>query len=53
MRNTRGILRDAAVVDETCDGFHVGKTRRTQHEPLGLEDWNATLKPALREALSR
>jgi hypothetical protein len=47
MRNTRGILRDAAIVDETCDGFPVRKTRRAQHEPLGLEDRNATLKDTL------
>ncbi len=51
MRNARGILRDAAVVDEAHDGFDVAAARRAQHEPLGVEDGHAALFQSLREDL--
>ena len=38
MRNARGVLRDAPVVRERRNRFGVLKLRRTQNQPLGLED---------------
>ncbi len=49
MRNARGILRDAAIVGETRNGFDVAATRRAQHQPLGFENGNAALRRSLRE----
>jgi hypothetical protein len=49
MRNARGILSDAAVVDETHDGFDVAAVRRAQRETLGFEHGDAALFWLLRE----
>ena len=38
MRNARGVLRNATIVCERRNRFGVLKLRRTQNQPLGLED---------------
>ena len=38
VRNARGILRDAAIVGERRNRFSVHELRRTQNQPLRLED---------------
>src|SRR6516225_2815182 len=43
MRQTAGILRDAAVVGEFSDCLDVGKRRPAQPQPFGLEDANRRL----------
>ena len=43
MRNARGVLGDAAIVGERCYRFSVHEARRTQYQPLGLEDGDTGL----------
>jgi hypothetical protein len=38
VRNARGVLRDTAIVGECRNRFSVPKLRRTQNQPLRLED---------------
>ena len=42
MRNAQRVLGDAAVVAEGGDRGGVLEPRRAQHQPLGLEDGNAS-----------
>src|SRR4029079_1827901 len=48
MRNACRVLGDAAVVRQHCDRFSVPKPRRTQNQPLGLEDGNTSLAKRIR-----
>ena len=47
MRDTRGVFRDPAIIDERGDDGGVRKTRRSQNEPLGLEDVPARFSDAI------
>jgi|GEM_PF-60601 len=44
MRNARGIFRDAAIVGERSNRFSVHELRRTQNQPLRLEDGDTALR---------
>ena len=48
MRNACRVLGDAAVVRQHGDRFSVPKPRRTQNQPLGLEDGDTSLAKRLR-----
>src|SRR5262249_61526385 len=48
VRNAQRILRDPTVVDERGDRSRIFEARRTQDEPRGCEDGNASLPKALR-----
>src|SRR5207248_9472333 len=43
MRNACRVLGDAAIVRLQCDRFYVLKPRRTQNQPLRLEDGDTSL----------
>jgi hypothetical protein len=47
MRNARGVLGDLAVVGERRYRFSVPEARRTQNEPLGLEDGDTAFPESL------
>jgi hypothetical protein len=48
MRNSARILGDAAIVGERGYRFCVLEARRTQNEPLGLEDGSTAFAQGLR-----
>jgi hypothetical protein len=43
MWNARGVLRNAAIVRERRNRFSVHELRRTQNQPLRLEDGDTSL----------
>ena len=47
MRDTRGVLGDAAVVGERRNGFSVLEARPAQGQPRGLKDGNTAFPKSL------